>query len=130
VSKLVLDTSVVLAILHNEPGSEFFLERLNLLSRSVISAVNVAEAFGKLVERGMEAEEAWDAIMGAVPEVVDFDKEQARVAGELLPRTRSKGLSLGDRACLALAMVLRSPVYTADRAWKDLNFGVKVHVVR
>jgi ribonuclease VapC len=130
VSRPVLDTSVVLAILHNEPGSEFFLQQLDLLGRSVISAVNVAEALGKLVGRGMEAEEAWGAVVGAVPEVVDFDKEQARVAGELLPSTRSRNLSLGDRACLALAMVLRSPVYTADRAWKDLDFGVKVHVVR
>jgi len=48
----------------------------------------------------------------------------------LLPQTRSLGLSLGDRACLALGIVLKAPIYTADRAWKDLRLKVSIHVIR
>jgi ribonuclease VapC len=61
---------------------------------------------------------------------VDFDKSQAKTAGALLPQTRSIGLSLGDRACLALGMTLKAPIYTADRAWKKLRLGVEIRVIR
>ena len=95
-----------------------------------MSTVNVSEAFGKLVSQGVRIAEAWEAVTGPVPLIAEFDAEQARLAGELLLRTRSLGLSLGDRACLALAMVLKAPVYTADRIWKGLKLGVSIHVIR
>lgn len=129
-SKVVLDSSAILAILHQEPGAEFFATHLDLLNNSAISAVNVAEAYGKLVGRGMDSDEAWDALTAPLPNIVPFDQEQARIAGWLLPQTRSLGLSLGDRACLALGIALKAPVYTADRAWKSLKLDVKIHVIR
>ena len=95
-----------------------------------MSAVNVAEAYGKLVGRGIGLEDAWEAVIAPVPEVLDFDTEQARIAGGLLPQTRALGLSLGDRACLALGIALQAPIYTADRAWKGLKLKVSIHVIR
>jgi PIN domain nuclease of toxin-antitoxin system len=95
-----------------------------------MSTVNVSEAYGKLIGRGVDSVEAWEAVTGPVPRIAAFDAEQARIAGQLLLRTRSLGLSLGDRACLALAMVLKAPVYTADRIWKGLKVGVPIHVIR
>jgi PIN domain nuclease of toxin-antitoxin system len=95
-----------------------------------MSAVNIAEVYGKLVERGIDSEDAWEAATAAVPEIVDFDKEQAKIAGGLLPQVRRLGLSLGDRACLALGIALKAPVYTADRAWKNVSVGIAVHVIR
>jgi len=130
VSRIVLDSSALLAILHEEPGAEMFTQKAGLLESSVMSAVNVAEAYGKLVGVGIAPEEAWKAVIAPVPEIVEFDQEQAKIAGGLLPQTRSLGLSLGDRACLALGIALKAPIYTADRAWKELKLKIAIHVIR
>ncbi|MFZ0200502.1 MAG: type II toxin-antitoxin system VapC family toxin [Candidatus Sulfotelmatobacter sp.] len=129
-NRVVLDASALLAILHEEPGAETFTRQSSLLEDSVMSAVNVAEVYGKLVGVGISSEEAWEAVTSAIPEIVDFDREQAKVAGGLVPQTRSLGLSLGDRACLALGIALKAPVYTADRAWKNLKLKISIHVIR
>ncbi|MGA7926889.1 MAG: type II toxin-antitoxin system VapC family toxin [Candidatus Sulfotelmatobacter sp.] len=126
----MLDSSALLAILHQEPGAEMFTQQFDLLESGVMSAVNVAEVYGKLVGRGIGSGEAWEAVMAPIPEIIDFDKEQAKIAGGLLPQTRALGLSLGDRACLALGIALKAPIYTADRAWKDLRLKVSIHVIR
>lgn len=129
-NRVVLDTSALLAILQGEPGGEVFARQSELLENSMMSAVNVAEAHGKLVGVGIESEDAWEAVTASVPEIVDFDREQAKIVGGLLPQTRPLGLSLGDRACLALGIVLKVPIYTADRAWKNLKVKVSIHIIR
>jgi PIN domain nuclease of toxin-antitoxin system len=63
-------------------------------------------------------------------EISFFDDLQARLAGELVTQTRPYGLSLGDRACLALAIQRKATVYTTDAAWKKLNLGIEVEVIR
>jgi len=45
-------------------------------------------------------------------------------------QSRPLGLSLGDRACLALGLALKAPVYTADKSWKKLKVGARIHVIR
>ncbi len=129
-SRIVLDTSALLAILHEEPGTATVTKRLESLDIFAMSTVNVSEAYGKLLARGVGPAEAWEAVTASVPLVEPFDEDQARITGQLLPRTRSLGLSLGDRACLALAIALKAPVYTADRAWKGLKIGVAIHIIR
>lgn len=129
-NRIVLDSSALLAILHQEPGAEVFTQQFDLLESAVMSAVNVAEVYGKLVVRGIGSVEAWEAAIAPIPEIMDFDTEQAKIAGGLLPQVRRLGLSLGDRACLALGIALQAPVYTADRAWKSVRVGVSVHVIR
>jgi ribonuclease VapC len=96
----------------------------------VVGTVNLAEVHGKLVSRGVPEKDAWEGARSLGAEVVDFDPEQARLVGTLVSKTQALGLSLGDRACLALGIVLKAPVYTADHAWKSLKLGVKIHVVR
>jgi PIN domain nuclease of toxin-antitoxin system len=130
VNRIVLDTSALLAILNEETGAEIFTQQFELLSNATMSAVNISEAYGKLLGRGIKAEDAWEAVTAPVLEIVDFDTEQAKIAGWLQPQTRSLGLSLGDRACLALGMALKAPVYTADRAWKKLRLEVSIQVIR
>ena len=129
-SRIVLDASALLAILHEEPGAEIFARQFDLLENATMSTVNIAEVYGKLVGIGIAAGDAWDAVIAPVPEIAPFDTEQAKIVGEIVPQTRSLGLSLGDRACLALGMVLKAPIYTADRAWKKLRLGVSIHVIR
>jgi PIN domain nuclease of toxin-antitoxin system len=127
-SKIVLDASALLAIIHEERGSEVL--NAELLSDSSVSTVNLAEVQSKLVSLGWPVEEAWADARSSTDDVVPFSPDQAKTAGSLIAQTRPFGLSLGDRACLALALSLKAPVYTADRSWKNLKLGVRVHLIR
>jgi len=124
----VLDASAVLAVLNQEPGTEQLTPEI--LRTALGSAVNLAEVQSKLVSDGMPPDMAWEATINSVSQAVAFTSEQARVAGSLLAETRSLGLSLGDRACLALALERRAPVYTTDRSWKKLKLTIPIHVIR
>jgi PIN domain nuclease of toxin-antitoxin system len=124
----VVDSSVPLAVIHKERGWETISPEL--LARAIISAVNLAEVQGKLLDWGWRAHEAWADATDTVGEVAPFTADHAKTAGSLIEETRPFGLSLGDRACLALALALHAPVYAADRAWKKLRLGLKIHVIR
>jgi len=130
VNRVVLDASALLAILNDERGTEIFNQRLDLLENATMSAVNVAEAHAKIVMSGMDPGDAWSVVTAPISEIVDFSADQAKICGGLALRTKSLGLSLGDRACLSLGMVLDAPVYTADRAWKKLDLSITIHVIR
>ena len=126
-SRAVVDSSVLLAYIRKEPRAhEFLLPEIE----TVVSTVNLAEVVTKLILDGAGEVDAWADAMRLADEIVPFDLEHARVAGSLVKQTRRHGLSLGDRACLALGMLLHLPVYTADRVWEQVDLGVDVHVVR
>ena len=95
-----------------------------------MSTVNLAEAQTKLVKCGLPPQDAWESVLSFCHEVIAFDAEQARLTGELVSATAPLGLSLGDRACLALAILLRLPVYTSDRMWKKLQLGAEIRLLR
>jgi len=127
VRSCVLDASALLALLHSEPGGEVVED---LLSAAVISSVNWSEVVQKALERkayqqGMRQEAE---SLGLV--ILPFTSEQAERTAHLRQQTRHLGLSLGDRACLALAAELRLPAVTTDRVWKDLEVGVEIRTVR
>jgi ribonuclease VapC len=127
-NKIVLDASALLALLNQEAGAEMLTPKI--LGGAVISAVNLAEVHSKLVGRGLSSDDAWEAALGPIRDVVPFTAEHARVVGNLVAQTRLLGLPLGDRACLALGIALKAPVYTADRSWKKLKVGARIHVIR
>jgi PIN domain nuclease of toxin-antitoxin system len=127
-NRVVLDASALLAILNQEPGAERLTPEL--LSAAAISTVNLAEVHGKLVGRGLRSDDAWEAALSPIREAVAFTSEHARLVGDLVAQTRPLGLSLGDRACLALGLSLKAPVYTADKSWKKVKVGARVHVIR
>jgi PIN domain nuclease of toxin-antitoxin system len=127
VSEIVLDASALMAVLREEPGAAAVEA---VLDHAAISAVNLSEVQAKLVERGAAVETAWSSLVDLDLEVVDFDAAQARLAGDLRALTRARGLSLGDRACLALARTLGLPAMTADRAWAGLKIGIEIRAVR
>jgi len=126
-SEAVVDASIVLAVLNEEQGAEQMIERIGSL---VLSAVNAAEVQSVLVRSGMERSAAWLSAQELVGEVAPFDAQQAELAGNLISRTKSYGLSLGDRACLALGLSRGLPVYTTDRNWGKVRAGVEIHVIR
>lgn len=123
----VLDASALLCLLNGEPGSEHVLEAL---PTAVIGAANLAEVVSKLRERGLCVEEVEDVLGGLPLDVRPLTAAQAYAIGHLRPATRTLGLSLGDRACLALAAELGIPALTADKAWGGLDIGVKVELIR
>ncbi len=127
-NKVVLDASAILALLNEEPGAEKITPEL--LSRATTSAVNLAEVQTILVREGGDPDESWALVIDPISEVEPFTAEQARIAGTLIQKARSLRLSLGDRACLALAIALDAPVYTTDQLWKKLKLGVPIHVLR
>ena len=127
-SRVVLDASAVLALLNNESGADKLTPEL--LSNATCSTVNLAEVQTKLVSAGAAPDEAWEDTLSPIREAAPFTDEQARIAGSLVAQTRAFGLSLGDRACLALGLALKAPVYTADRSWKKLKLGLRIHVIR
>jgi ribonuclease VapC len=127
VASVVLDSSVILAHIGGELGSE---RAAAFFGDALISAVNLAEVVGKLVERGISLDVVRQALSLYGLQVVPFDEELAERTGGLRPQSRSQGLSLGDRACLALALRAALPVLTADRGWKDLNLPVEVELLR
>jgi ribonuclease VapC len=128
VSRIVLDASAVLALLNNEPGADKLTPEL--LSDATCSTVNLAEVQSKLVSIGGAPAEAWEDTLSTIREAAPFTEEHARFAGSLIAQTRALGLSLGDRACLALGLALKAPVYTADKSWKKLKLGVRIHLIR
>lgn len=127
-SSVVLDASVLLALLNQEPGAERLTPEI--LRGAIASTVNLAEVQTKLVREGIDPEEAWDLALAPISQLEPFTPEQAKTAGSLVRHTRPFGLSLGDRACLALAMSLHNPVYTADKSWKNLKLGIPIHILR
>jgi PIN domain nuclease of toxin-antitoxin system len=127
-NRIVLDASALLALLNQETGAETLTPEL--LSGAAISTVNLAEAHSKLVSRGLSPDDAWEATLSPIREAVPFTAEHARLVGDLVVQTRPLGLSLGDRACLALGLALKAPVYTADKSWKKLKVGARIHVIR
>ncbi len=100
------------------------------MDRVVISAVNLAEIRTKLIDVGrLDRDSTAEALLSLL-RIVPFTEQQAMVAAALRPATRHLGLSLGDRACLALAITLNTDVYTADRSWSGLDVGCKIHLIR
>ena len=126
-SRAVLDSSAILAVLLNEPGEDVVTE---YKGDALVSSINLAEVAAKFADRGAIPAEWLYPFSLMRLEVVAFDEDQALASGQLRQSTRRRGLSLGDRACLQLAAQRGLPAVTADRAWAGLEVGVEVRVIR
>ena len=123
---VVLDASALLALMRNEPGAAAVA---SCVSRAMICAINLAEVQSALVIAGLDEQTAWWHIEQLECESVPFDSNLARIAGGLVAATRRLGLSLSERACLALALDRQAPAYTTNPKWKDLPLEVSVVLV-
>lgn len=125
----VLDTSALLAHLWKEPG-EVRIAQLLTTERCLLGATNLAELISKVIERGLPAREVPVLVNSLNVEIIPLTQEQAELAGILRQPTRHLGLSLGDRACLALAKTLSGRAITADRPWQTLDLGIAIECIR
>jgi PIN domain nuclease of toxin-antitoxin system len=126
---MVLDASALLAILTGETRAQRWGRQIGDIRESVVSAVSLSEVVAKLAERGMRGDEIRGSVEKLEVPVIPFDAPLAFEAGLLKPLTRSIGLSFADRACLALALRLKRPALTTDRAWAKLQIGVEIMVM-
>jgi PIN domain nuclease of toxin-antitoxin system len=95
-----------------------------------MSAVNLAEVVSKAVDFGGTLESISGSLAPLPLQLVPFAPEDSMIAASLRAATRSRGLSLGDRACLALGLKLGSPVLTTEGRWRELDVGVVIEVIR
>jgi ribonuclease VapC len=123
----VLDASALLAFLNDEPGASAVEP---ILPRSTISAVNLAEVFTKLMSVDVAIDNVGIRLEAMGLRVIAFTSRDAQIAAAYYPRTKHLGLSLGDRACFALALRLKAPAWTADAAWTKVNSPVEVKLIR
>jgi ribonuclease VapC len=125
--KIVVDASIILAIFLKEPGVEKAIQRIK---GAWCSTVNLTEIITRCVDGKIPALEASDFLSANGIVFAAHDENLARLAAGLRSTTRHKGLSLGDRACLALAIRESATVITTDRAWAELDVGCKIEVIR
>jgi len=126
-TEAILDASAILAALNQEPGG---VEVDELFADSWVSAVNLAEVVAKLIDNGSTVECAAEVARGLSCHVVPLDEDGAIATGVLRAVTRPFGLSLGDRACLALARREGCAALTTDRAWALVDVGVEIRMLR
>lgn len=123
----VLDASAVLAWLRDEPGAELVHP---LLPAATMSATNWSETHQKLLQHGVDAHRATNRLRTLGVRIEPLTEPDAITAANLWVATRSAGLSLGDRCCLALAARLDRIAVTADTAWAGLDIDIPVRVIR
>ena len=124
----VLDASALLALLHNEKGGDIVEEAI--FNKAIISSVNWTEVIQKAIARNIRVDNLDNELAAVGLSFLSFDMQQAYIAGSLWQQTKELGLSLGDRACLALAIHLDLPVLTADKIWQQLDIGVSIQLIR
>lgn len=126
---VVLDASAVLAYLQDENGSEK-VDVILAEGKGMMSTVNYAEVVGKLLEAGLPESSVKSVMANLDLNVESLDDAQAWKTGLLRMTTKEFGLSLGDRACLALAGIKNLPVVTADKQWDKLKTNFKIIQLR
>lgn len=126
-SDVVLDASALLAFLHDEPGGD---EVSSVLEGASISTVNWSEVLQKALQRGVTIDGMQQEFIDVGVAFEPFSPRQAEIAARLWSRTRKHGLSLADRACLALAMDTARPLLTADRACSTVGLDIEIRLVR
>lgn len=124
---IVLDASALLAYLFAEAGHEVVADAID---SCCLSSVNLAEVLSRFARDGHDPDRVLQQIAGSGIEIVPFAGEDAALAAGMVPLTQKFGLSLGDRACLALALRRDLPAMTADRVWSQLDLPIAVKVIR
>jgi ribonuclease VapC len=124
---IALDASALIAFLFHEKGYERVAA---VIDDSCVSAVNFSEVLGRFIRDGHDPAVVLNRIAISKIEVVPFDAAEAALTASLLPDTQPFGLSLGDRACLALAIARGIGVMTADHPWLDLDLPVEITCIR
>jgi ribonuclease VapC len=126
-AEVILDSSAILAVLNSEPGGD---KVVSVMPRSLVSVANEAEVITVLIRGGKSSDQALEFVADLPYRRIDLDASLARRAGTLWREVKPRGLSLGDRCCLALAEREKLPVLTGDKRWADLSLGIEVRLFK
>jgi PIN domain nuclease of toxin-antitoxin system len=124
---VVLDASALIAVLLKESGSDVVQRHLD---GAIISAVNFAEVAAKMLERGATLDLVETEVGALEIDIVPFDRRHAIATARLRQYTKEFGISLADRACLALANLTDRPVLTTDREWTEAGLDTDIRLIR
>jgi ribonuclease VapC len=127
VKPIIADASAILAYLGFEPGGDIVGDHLAEIN---VTAVNLAEIVTVLTLRGVKEDWIKKRVLQVFGNIIPFDRDLASLAGSLVLLTQKHGLSLGDRSCLAAGIVMNAKVLTADNAWKKVNLGIEITLIR
>ena len=116
-NNVVLDSSALLALIANEKGADVVT---HYLSNAKMSTVNISESIATLINKGATFQEAETIVDSLLHDRISFSDTHSKIAAEIVTETKKYGLSLGDRACLSLAIAEKLPVLTADKIWSNL----------
>lgn len=126
-NSVILDSSALLALIANEKGADIVTQ---YLSNAKMSTVNISESIATLINKGATFHEAETIVDTLLHKRIPFSDTQSKIAAEIVTETKKYGLSLGDRACLSLAIAEKLPVLTADKIWSNVKTGVKIILIR
>lgn len=127
-SKIVFDSSAIIALFAKENGYEFIKKHMK---DAIISSVNIAEVYKYCIETQLLTEgDAKHLIKMLNIKIIDFTENQALITATLVPFTKKYGLSLGDRACIAVAMQGKYSVITCDTIWQKVDVGIDFIMAR
>lgn len=124
---VVLDASALIALIYEEKGMELVEKHM---PHSLISSVNMTEVASYMIKQGMPELQVIKLLEDLGLKVIDYDFSLAMTAAKLIKKTAAKGLSLGDRACLALAIHQNLDVLTADKVWSQFDLGIEINLIR
>jgi PIN domain nuclease of toxin-antitoxin system len=127
-SKVILDTSALLALIKNEPGASTIED---LLGQIVISSLSLAEAATSLLQSEMTLQECEECLLPLVSQLIPLDASHALLTANLMKQLKGKELPLEARACLALGIKMNLPIYTANQIWPDLGLtDIDIKLIR
>jgi ribonuclease VapC len=124
----VMDASAILALMQAEKGWEV-VDELIREQQCVASCVNIAEVGTRMFDKGLAPSQLERTLKETDIQPVDFDLEQSTLCAELRLSTKYAGLSLGDRACLALTKLMDGTAVTSDRTWLDIAETTQIKVL-
>lgn len=127
-SKIVFDASALISLFAKEDGYQLIRK---YIKNGVISSVNIAEVYKYCIEtQNLTEEDSKSLIRLSDIKIIDFCPEQALISAKIIHKTKQCGLSLGDRACLALAMLKDYPIITCDKIWQKVDLNVEIIIAR
>ncbi len=127
-NKIVFDSSALIMLFAKEKGYEIIKQRMK---NAIISSVNIAEVYKYCIEvQNLSEEDCRSLIKLSGIKIIEFCEEQALITAKIIKRTKHYGLSLGDRACIALAMLNNHPILTCDKIWQKVDIDIEFIMAR
>jgi PIN domain nuclease of toxin-antitoxin system len=127
-SNIVFDSSVLIMLFAKEPGYEVVRQNMK---HAIISAINIAEVYKYCIEvQNLSEDDCKDLIKLCGIKIIDFCEEQALISAKIVKNTKQYGLSLGDRGCIALAILKNCPILTYDKIWQKVNLNIEFIMAR